>query len=572
MRSTVEILQPLGRALMLPIAVLPVAGLLLRFGQPDILDLSFIAAAGDAIFANLGLLFAIGVAVGLAKDNNGAAGLAGAVCFLVASKGALSPIPAPPDLLAGVPDLLQPVVLAAYKAKAIAKLSVPMGVISGLIGGYFYNRFHQLKLPDYLAFFAGRRFVPIAAGLAGLVLAGTFGGAFQTLDHGIDSASRVILSLGPIGLIAYGILNRLLIITGLHHIINNLAWFILGDYHGATGDLNRFFAGDPHAGVFMAGFFPVMMFGLPAACLAMYRTALPERRKALGGMLLSMALTSFLTGVTEPIEFSFMFLAPLLFAVHAVLTGIAFVVMDFLGVRLGFSFSAGLFDYLINFKLASRPLLLLPVGAAYFALYYGVFTFFIRRFDLKTPGRDVVAPAAAAIIAASSRGEGFVLALGGAANLVSVDACTTRLRLIVVDQSKADETALRALGAKGVVRPSDQALQVVLGPIADQVAGEIRASWSGPAAGTQAAIIPAAAPPVEVLDASRLLAALGGKANVAEVLARSSRLLVTVRDGGQIAEVDLAQAAPRGVVKTGETRWQLIVGEEAEGLALGLTG
>ncbi len=572
MRSAVEILQPLGRALMLPIAVLPIAGLLLRFGQPDLLDLSFIAAAGDAIFTNLGLLFAIGVAVGLAKDNNGAAGLAGAVCFLVASKGALSPIPAPPDLLAGVPDGLQSVVLAAYKAKAIAKLSVPMGVISGLIGGTFYNRFHQFKLPDYLAFFAGRRFVPIAAGLAGLVLAGTFGGAFQTLDHGIDAASRVILGLGPFGLIAYGILNRLLIITGLHHIINNLAWFILGDYHGATGDLNRFFAGDPHAGVFMAGFFPVMMFGLPAACLAMYRTARPERRKALGGMLLSMALTSFLTGVTEPIEFSFMFLAPVLFVVHAVLTGIAFVVMDVLGVRLGFSFSAGLFDYLINFKLASRPLLLLPVGAAYSVLYYGVFSFVIRRFDLKTPGREDAAPAvSAAVIAASSRGESFVLALGGVANLVSVDACTTRLRLIVVDQSKADETALRSLGAKGVVRPSDKALQVVLGPIADQVAGEIRASWSGPAASVAAAVILEAPVAVEALDASKLAAALGGKANIAKVLARSSRLLVTVRDDGKIAEADLSKAAPRGVVKTGEARWQLIVGEDAEGLALGLT-
>ena len=572
MRSAVEILQPLGRALMLPIAVLPIAGLLLRFGQPDILNLPFIAAAGDAIFTNLGLLFAIGVAIGLAKDNNGAAGLAGAVCFLVASKGALSPIPAPPDLLSGVPDLLQPVVLAAYKAKAIAKLSVPMGVISGLIGGHFYNRFHTFKLPDYLAFFAGRRFVPIAAGLAGLVLAATFGGAFQALDHGIDAASRVILSLGPIGLIAYGILNRLLIITGLHHIINNLAWFILGNYHGATGDLNRFFAGDPSAGVFMAGFFPVMMFGLPAACLAMYRTALPERRKALGGMLLSMALTSFLTGVTEPIEFSFMFLAPLLFVVHAVLTGIAFVVMDVLGVRLGFSFSAGLFDYLINFKLASRPLLLLPVGAGYFALYYAVFSFCIRRFNLKTPGREDAAPVASqAIAAASSRGEGFILALGGAANLVSVDACTTRLRLIIVDQSKADESALRVLGAKGVVRPSAKALQVVLGPIADQVAGEIRASWSGPAVGATPAIVVETAATVEALDASTLAKALGGKANIAEVLARSSRLLVTVRDGGKIAETDLSKAAPRGVVKTSETVWHLIVGDEAEGLALGLT-
>jgi len=573
MRSAIEILQPVGRALMLPIAVLPIAGLLLRFGQPDLLNLSFIAAAGDAIFSNLGLLFAIGVAVGLAKDNNGAAGLAGAACFLIASKGALHPIPAPPDLLAGVPDSLQAVVLASYKAKAIAKLSVPMGILSGLIGGNFYNRFHNFKLPDYLAFFAGRRFVPIIAGVAGLVLAGVFGGAFEWLDHGIDSLSRIVLGLGPIGLILYGIANRLLIITGLHHIINNLAWFILGDYHGATGDLNRFFAGDPSAGVFMAGFFPVMMFGLPAACLAMYHTALPERRKAVGGMLLSMALTALLTGVTEPIEFAFMFLAPVLFVLHAVLTGIAFVVMDFLGVRLGFSFSAGLFDYVINFKLATRPLLLIPVGALYFGLYYGLFRFFIQKFDLKTPGREtqIATAISAAALQAGSRGEGFILALGGAANLATIDACTTRLRLIVNDQSKVDEAALRALGAKGMVRPSEKALQVVLGPIADQVAGEIRAFWNAPA-GPAPIVKSQPVPAVTALDAGTLLTALGGKGNVAEALARSSRLLVTVRDGAKIAEADLARAAPRGVVRTSETKWQIIVGEEAEGLALGLAG
>ncbi len=575
MRSVLEILQPVGRALMLPIAVLPIAGLLLRFGQPDLLNLSFVAAAGDAIFSNLGLLFAIGVAVGLARDNNGAAGLAGAVCFLVASKGALHPIAAPPDLLSGVPDALQPVVLAAYKAKAIAKLSVPMGIMSGLIGGDFYNRFHTLKLPDYLAFFAGRRFVPIAAGLAGLVLAWAFGSAFEWLDHGIDGISRIILGLGPIGLLLYGIANRLLIITGLHHIINNLAWFILGDYHGVTGDLNRFFAGDPSAGLFMAGFFPVMMFGLPAACLAMYHTALPERKKAIGGMLLSMALTALLTGVTEPIEFAFIFLAPILFVLHAVLTGIAFVIMDMLGVRLGFSFSAGLFDYLINFKLATRPLLLLPVGAAYFALYYGLFRLFIQMFDLKTPGREalVSSAAATAAIAAGSRGEGFVLALGGSANLASVDACTTRLRLIVKDQAKVDEAALRALGAKGMVRPSDKALQVVLGPIADQVASEIRVAWNAPAGAPPIAAAPSE--PVHAvtrLDASLLLSALGGKDNVAEVLARSSRLLVTVHDGAKIAEAELAKAAPRGVVRVSATHRQIIVGAQAEGLALGLTG
>ncbi len=197
-----------------------------------------------------------------------------------------------------------------------------------------------------------------------------------------------VLAAGAFGLFAYGVLNRLLIVTGLHHILNNIAWFLLGDYHGVTGDLKRFFAGDPSAGAFMAGFFPVMMFGLPAACLAMYHTARPERRRAVGGLLVSMALTSFLTGVTEPIEFTFMFLAPALYAVHAVLTGLAMVIMNLLGVKLGFGFSAGLFDYVLNFKQATRPLWLLPVGAAYFALYYFLFRFVIVRFDLKTPGRE----------------------------------------------------------------------------------------------------------------------------------------------------------------------------------------
>ena len=182
----------------------------------------------------------------------------------------------------------------------------------------------------------------------------------------------------------------LLIVTGLHHILNNVAYFIVGDWHGTTGDLRRFFAGDPSAGAFMSGFFPVMMFGLPAACLAMYHEALPERRKAVAGLLLSLALTSFLTGVTEPIEFSFMFVAPLLYGIHAVLTGLAEVIMNALGVRMGFGFSAGLFDYVLNFGKATRPLMLIPVGLAYFGIYYAAFRWAIARFDLKTPGRDVV--------------------------------------------------------------------------------------------------------------------------------------------------------------------------------------
>src|SRR5258706_4351327 len=250
-------------------------------------------------------------------------------------------------------------------------------------------------MPDCLAFFGGRRFVPIVGGLAGVALAAVVGASYDALSSGLARLSHAIVGSGRVGLFLHGAANRVLIVTGLHHILNNVAWFIVGDFHGATGDLKRFFAGDPSAGAFMAGFFPVMMFGLPAACLAMYHAAPSARRKGVGGMLLSMALTSFLTGVTEPIEFSFIFLAPLLFALHAVLTGFAFVVMSLLGVKLGFGFSAGLFDYVLNFGKATRPLLLLPVGVGYFGLYYGVFRWAIVRFDLKTPGRDAEAPATA---------------------------------------------------------------------------------------------------------------------------------------------------------------------------------
>src|SRR3954451_17187086 len=416
----VERLQPLGRALMLPIAVLPVAALLLRLGQADMLDIPFVAAAGNAIFSNLGLLFAAGVAVGLARENHGAAALAGVVAYVVATEGAKALLQLPPDI-AVKSDLEQ----AAWQAKEIAKLSVPAGILSGIVAGLLYNRFANIKLPDYLAFFAGRRFVPIAAGLAGVVGAALFGFGFPWFEGGIDSLSQWVVSAGPLGLFLYGLLNRLLLVTGLHHIINNIAWFLLGDFHGATGDLKRFFAGDPTAGGFMAGFFPVMMFGLPAACLAMYRNALPGRRKAVGGLLLSVALTSFLTGVTEPIEFLFIFLAPMLFVLHAVLTGLSMVIMDALGVKLGFGFSAGLFDYLINFKLATRPWLLLPVGIAYFGIYYFSFRFCILRFNLQTPGREVK-PQPPALAVGGDRGGQFVAALGGAANLKSVDACTTR--------------------------------------------------------------------------------------------------------------------------------------------------
>ncbi|HXV39935.1 MAG TPA: N-acetylglucosamine-specific PTS transporter subunit IIBC [Steroidobacteraceae bacterium] len=544
-------IQQIGRALMLPIAVLPVAGLLLRLGQPDLLDLAPMAAAGNAIFSNLGLLFAIGVAIGLARENHGAAGLASVVGYLVTTKGAEVLIGVPPDVLAGLEGRARDLAGAAYKARELAKLSVPAGILSGLIAGMLYNRFSTIELPSYLAFFGGRRFVPIASGVAGLALAGLFGWGWPVLEQGMDALSRGVLGSGELGLFAYGVLNRLLIITGLHHVINNIAWFLLGDFNGVTGDLNRYFAGDPTAGAFMAGFFPVMMFGLPAACLAMYHAAPPGRRRAVAGLLLSMALTAALTGITEPIEFTFVFLAPALFALHALLTGLAMVLMDVLGAKLGFSFSAGLFDYVLGYSRATNPWLLLPVGAVYFGAYYGLFRYFIARFDLRTPGRGPaeMAPAAAAVPQSGAGGaHALVEALGGSANLSAVDACTTRLRLSVSSQERVDEAALLRLGARGIVRLPGNELQVILGPQADQVAGAMREVLrAGAASG----------------GAPALLAALGGVANVAEAEVVSTRLCFTVRSDSDVDAKALAALGLRGIARPCANRVHAIIGPRA---------
>ncbi|PZQ57383.1 MAG: PTS N-acetyl-D-glucosamine transporter [Novosphingobium pentaromativorans] len=551
MRRVLETLQPLGRALMLPIAVLPVAGLLLRLGQPDLLDIALLSAAGDALFSHLGLLFSIGVATGYARDGNGAACLAGIVCFLVATEGAKVLMPVPPGIDPALSKEAFAVAVAAAKSQAIGRLDVPIGIISGLVGGNFYNRYAAMKLPEYLAFFGGRRFVPIVSGVAGLAIACVVGFGFQPIVIGIDGVSQGITGLGGFGLFLFGLINRLLLVTGLHHVFNNLFWFVFGDYNGAHGDIRRFFAGDPTAGPFMTGFFPVMMFGLPAACLAMYRAARPERRKAVGGMFFSLALTSLLTGVTEPIEFSFMFLAPVLYAIHAVLTGGAMWLTDALGMHLGFGFSAGLFDYVLNFGKATRPLLLVPVGLLYFAVYYAVFAFAIRKLNLKTPGReddDLAAPAQAEASVEETRGHAYLSALGGSGNLVEVSACTTRLRLIIVDHGGVDEARLKALGARGIVRPSDKALQVILGPVADIVSVEIReAIAAGPAAATPpAASVSAAAENAAKMQLpANLVRALGGEGNVCGVVRYGNRLRVELADPAAIDEAALAVAGVR---------------------------
>ncbi len=529
-----ERLQGLGRALMLPIAVLPVAGLLLRLGQPDLLNLPFVAAAGQSIFAYLGLLFAIGVGVGLARENNGAAGLAGAVAYVVLTEGAkvLMQVPTsvlpPGDLDAATRDAL----LSLWKEKELAKLSVPAGIICGLAAGSLYNRFHDIRFPEYLSFFGGRRFVPIISGIFGLFGAVVFGFGFPALEAGVDQLSLWVAQSGSIGLFLYGALNRILIVTGLHHILNNIAWFVVGEYQGVTGDLNRFFAGDPTAGAFMTGFFPVMMFGLPAACLAMWRAALPDRRKAVGGMLLSMALTSFLTGVTEPIEFTFMFLAPALYGLHALLTGASMALMDALGVKIGFGFSAGLFDYVLNYSQSTKPWVLMPVGLAYAAVYYVTFSYAIRTLNLATPGRGLESQTLAVdkqcVDNPAALPAAYVAALGGAENLIEISACTTRLRLILKDRSLASEAQIKGLGAKAILDIGEKGLQVVIGPESDRIASAMRTHINLHRAGDSAPFVHDRSADATPVLHPNLIEWLGGSANIINSLARSGRLVVTV--------------------------------------------
>ncbi|RJS24931.1 PTS N-acetyl-D-glucosamine transporter [Corallococcus sp. H22C18031201] len=563
-RNTFGGVQQLGRALMLPIAVLPIAGLLLRLGQPDLLDIAFLAAAGDAIFSNLGLLFAVGVAVGFARENHGAAGLAGAVGYFIVIKGTEALITIPPEVMAGLAGAARDLALSTYKARLAAKLSTPVGLLSGLSAGFLYNRFKDMKLPEYLAFFGGRRFVPIVTGSVCLVYALAFGYGWPVVEMGLDGFSRSVMGAGSMGLFVYGFLNRLLIVTGLHHIINNLAWFVLGDYNGVTGDLKRFFAGDPSAGAMMAGFFPVMMFGLPAACLAMYHAAPSRNRARVGGVLLSMALTSALTGVTEPVEFAFMFLAPLLYVLHAVMTGLSHVIMDALGVKLGFGFSAGLFDYVLNYGKSTHPLWLLPVGLGYGLVYYGVFRVVIARFNLKTLGREdeqaAVASAPASLgdaVPVLARGEAYLRALGGALNVKEVDACTTRLRLQVQDGARVDEVALKQLGVRGVLRPAAGSVQVIIGPEADVIAGEVqRVLQSQGASGGEHRIL-----------ARAMLDALGGAGNVRVVESCTTRLRLSVADELLVNDAKLQGLGTRGVVKPASGSVQVILGPTADRVA-----
>ena len=453
-----NLFQKIGKALMTPIAVLPIAAILLRLGFGDIDFINsdvanIMKVAGDAIFTNLDMLFAIGIAYGLAKNNDGAAALSGAVGIFIAKAVYLQIDPS-------------------------LNMGVFIGIIIGILAGTLYNRFHTIKPPEFLGFFGGKRFVPIITALSAIVIGMLAGYFWHYAQSGIDSFSHAIISLDEIGSFIYGTLNRLLIPLGLHHILNSVFLFQVGDYEYikdgvtvmANGDLHRFFAGDPTAGVYMAGFYVVMMFGLPAMALAIYVTTPKEQRKKAGAILLGVAFTSFLTGITEPLEFLFLFTAPLLFLLHALLTGLALATAHFLDIHHGYGFSAGFIDYVINYKLATNPLLILPLGLVfafiYFILSYSIIKIFKYTIFAETKEDKVLQDGNEALA--------FIEALGGKENIISTDACITRLRMEVKASEHLDDKAFKKLGAKGVIKPNNTTIQIVLGTKAERVAEIIK--------------------------------------------------------------------------------------------------
>jgi PTS system N-acetylglucosamine-specific IIC component len=497
-------LQRLGKSLMLPIAVLPAAGILLRLGQPDLLGkieapvigpfFKAMSAAGDALFSNLPLLFAVGVAIGFARKADGSTALAAVVGYLV---------------MEAVFKTMSPIVLAGELDKAGEQTqinySVFAGIVIGLLTAWLFDRYHTIALPSYLGFFGGRRFVPIVVSLASLFLAFGMSYFYPIFDAGLTGLGRFITGAGALGAFVYGFANRMLIPVGLHHIPNSYIWFLYGDYQppggeAVTGDIPRFTAGDPTGGAYTAGFYPILMFGLSGAALAMIHVANKKQRKVAVGILAAAALTAFLTGVTEPLEFAFMFVAFPLYVIHAVLTGLSLAIAYLLDIHLGFSFSAGLIDLLLygTAPAAKNIPLLIGMGVVFFVVYYLLFRFAITRWNLRTPGREpesefeaeeranlgegaesataVSAGSATATLTAparaDSKAEQVIAAFGGRENLVNVDACITRLRVEVSDKTKVDQARLKNLGAAGVVEVGNS-VQAVFGTAAEALKDDI---------------------------------------------------------------------------------------------------
>ena len=472
-------LQRLGKSLMLPVACLPVAAILMGIGYwidptgwgSNNIVAAFLLKAGSAIIDNMAILFAIGVAVGMSDDGDGAAALAGLVSWLVVttllSKGSVA-------MFTGVEADAVPAAVGKTQTQFI-------GIICGLIGAVCYNKFKTTKLPDALSFFSGKRCVAIVTAGFSLIASLILFFVWPVVYGALVSFGEAIMSTGALGAGIYGFFNRLLIPFGLHHALNSVFWF---DVAGIN-DIGKFWGSADggvlgQTGMYMSGFFPVMMFGLPGAALAMYHTAKDSRKKAAYGLLLAAALSSFFTGVTEPLEFAFMFLAPVLYVIHALLTGISLAIVALLPIRAGFNFSAGLVDWVLSFKapFAQNPILLIPIGIVYGVIYYAIFRFVITKFNLKTPGREddeeeekkaVLSnddfTAVAAII---------LDGVGGPENLTSIDNCITRLRLEIKDYTKVDEKKIKSAGVAGVIRPSKTSVQVIIGTKVQFVADEFK--------------------------------------------------------------------------------------------------
>ncbi|MDR0539756.1 MAG: N-acetylglucosamine-specific PTS transporter subunit IIBC [Spirochaetaceae bacterium] len=460
-------LQRLGKSLMLPVACLPVAAILMGIGYwidpsgwgSNNVIAAFLLKAGGAIIDNMPILFAIGVGVGMSEDGEGTAALAALISWLM------------------IQTLLSPASYTMFTHSdapaAFGKLNNQfIGIISGLIGASCYNKFHKTSLPDALAFFSGRRCVAIVTAGVTLIVTLILAFVWPVVFNGLVSFGEMIVSTGALGAGIYGFLNRILIPVGLHHALNSVFWF---DVAGIN-DLGKFWSGggvQGQTGMYMTGFFPVMMFGLPAACLAMYHTAKTAKKKIAAGLLLSAALSAFFVGITEPIEFSFMFLAPVLYLVHAILTGISLAVCTLLPIRAGFNFSAGFIDLLLSAKapMAVQPWLIVIPGLLYGAIYYFAFRLMITKFNLKTPGReeDDDGETPEAEKKATVKGNFAEVAraclegLGGKGNIASTGYCATRLRIEVKDYTLVDEKKIKSAGVSGVIRPSKTSVQIVIG-------------------------------------------------------------------------------------------------------------
>lgn len=482
-----KFLQRLGRSLMLPVAVLPVAAIFsgvgywitTATGNPNNVVGAFLGAAGGALLNNMPLLFALGVAIGMAKKSDGTSALSGLASWLVVTT-LLSPETM--ALLRGIEEEAVPAAFGKVE-------NVFVGIICGLIGAWSYDKFKDTKLPDALAFFSGKRSVAIVSAAISVVAALILMFVWPIVFAGLVAFGELMLGMGPIGTGLFGFFNRLLIPLGLHHALNSVFWF---DVAGIN-DLPNYLSGEGTKGTtgqYMTGFFPIMMFGLPGAALAMYTTAKTNQRKLAAALLLSGAISSILVGVTEPLEFAFMFLAPVLYVVHALFTGISMAVMQLLPIRAGFGFSAGFIDLLLGSQspMAENPWMVVPIGLFWFVVYFLVFRWMILRFDLKTPGRDDAWEGGEGGAEGSeirkdflATAAAFIPALGGQRNILEIENCATRLRMELEDPSAVDEAALKRAGAAGVMKPGGKSVQVIYGLNVQFVKDAMEAIMSGEA-------------------------------------------------------------------------------------------